>query len=135
MVPLSMNRLVICDKTRAYTTNTAPASCRTAQFHTARHIGVLTILSTHSSGVTMRNTAITTVIRAVAANMIFTTATRKSSVLGIRRRGHTETHLPSMQGPLSQRKASRLVRWSRLLEVNSETVLPVDGTGGAFAGF
>jgi hypothetical protein len=56
-------------------TYTTPPHGRTTELHTAGHVSVFAELSTHGGGSTICSAAITTEIRTVTANTIFTAAT------------------------------------------------------------
>lgn len=55
-------------------TYTTPARGRAAEVHTARHITILTVLSTHSLGVTVGRTSLATVVGSVTTDTLGTTA-------------------------------------------------------------
>jgi hypothetical protein len=62
-------------------TYTAPASGRTAEVHATRHLTLFTVLSTHSLSITVRCAALATVVRAITADTLGTTATIESQSL------------------------------------------------------
>jgi hypothetical protein len=69
-------------------TYTAPTSGRTAQVHTARHLTLFTVLSTHSLSITVRCAAFTTVVGTITADALRTTAAIDSQSLITQGNGH-----------------------------------------------
>ena len=68
-------------------TYTTPTGGRAAEVHTARHLTLFTVLSTHGLGITVRCAALATEVRTITADALGTTATfvRAFTALAVQR--------------------------------------------------